>query len=299
VPAAPRVGRGFGRPAGAAFAPGGGGGSAWFVEDFSTYANIAALVGTPPAGAGTYTGPSAPWSSVYRDAGGSFALNADGVNIDGLSLTQSLRVNFPDMTALTGTRCDNYTMRPVLNPPGMSTQRRLWWECYLRFSSNWDTRPGSGWGCGNAPDHKTLLIAPAGGSGRWEVKIGFGTGGLGPAIMVGDPANGTGTSGESQFPNLLTWLNNDPEAVGPTYWNNQWHRLRVAVDLGTTPGASDGRFRVWMNDALLHSRTGLTYSAGITGFTDMQMGANRNVGASANMSFDWGLIRIYNTDPSW
>jgi hypothetical protein len=277
-------------------APPVGGPTPWFVEDFSSYTNTADL---------TTTGGGRPFTSFYSEDGGSYTLDNTGVNVNGLSLTKSLRVNFPssatwtdDSRVVNGTadRCDNYTMRPVIQPNGsqFGTQRRLWFEFYIRFSSNWTTVPTGAWGCAGAPDHKTWLMEPQGGSGRWEIKIGFGSGGLGPAVTVGDPV-----FGQTQFPNLKSWVNNDPEAVAPTYWNNQWHRVRVEVFLGSTPGASDGVFRVWMNNTQIHNRTGITYNSAITGFSSMQMGANRNHGQSEAMSFSWGLIRIFNTNPGW
>lgn len=277
-------------------APPPGGVAPWFLEDFSSYTNTADLL--------TTTG-GRPWTSFYAESEGSYALDNTGVNINGFSLTKSLRVNFPssatwtdDSRVVNGTpdRCDNYTMRPVLRPNGseFGTQRHLWFEFYIRFSSNWTTVPTAAWGCSGAPDHKTWLMEPQGGSGRWEIKIGFGSGGLGPAVTVGDPV-----FGQTQFPNLKSWVNNDPEAVAPTYWNNQWHRVRVEIFLGSSPGASDGTFRVWMNNTQIHNRTNMTYNAAITGFASMQMGANRNHGQGEAMHFSWGLVRIYNQNPGW
>jgi hypothetical protein len=276
--------------------PPGGGATPWFVEDFSRYTSTSDL---------TTLGAGRPFTYFFAEDGGCYTLDNSGVNVDGLNLTKSLRVNFPgsatwtdDSRVVNGTadRCDNYTMRPVLRPNGAAfgTQRHLWFEFYIRFSSNWTTLPPTSWGCSGANDHKTWIMEPQGGGGRWEIKVGFGAGGLGPAVTVGDPV-----FGQTQFPNVKSWLKNDPEAVAPTYWNNQWQRVRVEVFLGSTPGATDGVFRVWMNNTQIHNRTGMTYNAASTGFQSMQMGANRNHGQGEAMHFSWGLIRIYNTNPGW
>lgn len=280
-----------------------------FVEDFSSYADTTALVGTPPAGmaAGQHTGPfGGAFTQFYRESGGVYTLENDGVNINGLALTKSLRVGFPDSNGWTddsrvvngvADRLDNYTMRPNLQPGGAawSTRRRVWLEMYTKFSPTWKTQYPAGWGSSGPPDHKTwLLNTLPDATGRFEIKVGSGLFGDGrAAIKCGDPQ-----SGEGGLPNLLVASPPDERMVAENVWNNAWHRWRVQIDLGTS-GVANGIFRVWLDGSLIHERTGVLFDPAITGFQPMQMGANRNHGQDGAMWFAWGLIRTFNTNPGW
>jgi len=280
-------------------APPPGGVAPWFLEDFSSYTNTADLL---------TTGGGRPFTSFHAESEGSYALDTVGVNINGLALTKSLRVNFPntstwtdDSRVVNGTpdRCDNYTMRPVITPNGTQfrSQRHLFLEFYVKFSSNFYTLPPSSWNCSGQNDHKTLLILPAGGSGRWEVKVGNGTfPDQRSAIKVGDPQ-----FGQSQLTNVkrADVTPPDPETVAENIWDNEWHRLRIEISIGSSAGASDGVFRVWLDSTLIHQRTGMTLPAGMTGLDHIQLGANFNHGPREAMHFNWGLIRIYNSNPGW
>lgn len=269
----------------------------WFVEDFSSYTSTSDL---------RTTGGTRPWREFYIEDQGNVTLEANGVNIDGLNLSQSMKMSFPDMNSWTNDvrvvngvadRCDNYVIRPVMVPNGYTAfraQRHLWFELYVRFSPNWTTRPPSTWGCGSGIDHKTWILMPVGaGLRRWEVKFGAGDGRLGPAIKIGDPI-----IGGDRFPNVKSWLNDDPVAIASNYWNGQWTRVRAEVSLGTA-GTPTGIFRVWIGDTLIHEELGVTFPSTISGFDHMQMGANRNHGAGEAMSFSWGMVRIFDQNPGW
>lgn len=255
-----------------------GGVASWFNEDFSSYANNTAFMALQGAWSqnltNTFSGCSpARSTSVVLD-------QTSGYGGSG----QSMRLNFPSMADCLPNRCDNQGAGRDLFEftPEFRAKRHLWFEFALRFSADWEVAPPTAWGCGNAPDHKTILLFTNAGD-RWEVKVGnFGT-----VVRVGDPVNG-----QTLNPNVV-----HPHLSAP-YWDGQWFLVRMEVATGT----SNGRFRVWMGRdstsmTLIHSN--LAINIPTREFRTLRMGSNRNTGTAVDTEWWVGRIRIFDTNPGW
>ena len=229
--------------------------------------------------------------SPYVTGTGSYALET-GTGFGGENY---MEVTFPDVTSWTGTvvfggpgadRLQNYTMRPEIQLDLTGSAFEFFMR--FRFSANWTTLIPDAWNGGTQnADHKTMLLYGLSDVDRWSVKIGAGESVFGPVVRVGDVVSA------DRDCNQFSWVAGDPEVLGTTYWDNQWHTMTLRISgIGGVSGQTD----TLLDGILVDSVTGRDYSS-YTGLDFLNPGANRNQGQSETMLFDVGLIRITSYTP--
>ncbi len=87
-------------------------------------------------------------------------------------------------------------------------------------------------------------------------------------------------------------------------WDGQWHRYRFHGRLSSAPGAADGAYEVWVDDAQWVDRQGVDTrvkggTVHYTRWAEFNLGANLNDGSARDMSLWWGLVTIWTSAPSW
>ena len=187
------------------------------------------------------------------------------------SLNKSLRYNFPDRSALTASRCQDYSIGVNLNLPTPTTE--VWIEVVAQYSSNFLTRAPAAWGCTSNPDHK-FIFGRVTSAGRFGLDVGTG----GTLWTWGYPGNEN---------NEFGWV------ASP--FDGQWHTYRLHMKVSSS-GAGAARF--WFDGVLTKSFVNLT-TTGATSIYSIAIGRNLNQGPGASQSVTIGRVRIWNTDPGF
>ncbi len=195
-----------------------------------------------------------------------------------------------------------------LSFPDASTDslREIWHEQWIWFSDDWTTdNPGP-----SQDDHKTMFwqTPTADGTTRMSLKFGvFGTNvqaSVGTSQFAGIQACDRTYSGETGGVASIDLAND--------FWNEQWHRIRIHIQLDRTPGVdSTGAFYTnWSNDSIgLDNDSTIVWcdqiGSGVYGsgeyFTETSLGRNMNNPPPVADTFyiRWGPTRIYSSDPGW
>ena len=245
-----------------------GGPTPWRKNDFSQYANIAALL------ADRYNAASKPggwWSPATEDsASNRMTLETSGGPPGGS--TQFVRYNWPDRTTAL---CTDSTIRINVQLP--QSKADIWLSAWCRFSSNFTTvAPG----CTSNPSYKFIFgrVTYAGpGNHRY-------------GLLVGTSANRLISL---EYPSLLSAVN--ATAVPATsYFDGNWHRWRMHCKASTTVG----RFAVYFDDTRVKDLNNVNSTTfPVYGFS---LGNNTNQRPIITGQYnDWGLLEIYDTDPGW
>lgn len=254
------------------------GATPWLLEDFSTYTSTTHLKTNP-------NGYYATFNPIYEgnwnyNVGQIFLDTGVGVNVDGYSLTKSMRYDFPASAA------EEYTLGVDMFFPGSvlggpyTTIDEVWIEIYVLFQNGFTTN-GSG---AQNPDYKMFFIANQT-SSRANLQPGtFGnswTWGIAPD-QQGNGGSPTGTIFGTPFDGL-------------------WHQYRVHLMVDRSGAA--GHYTAgdwWMDGTLQKAFPGVTVAKSTYGpFWILALGRNQNQGITQAQSLWWGRIAIYNTDPGW
>lgn len=247
---------------------GGGGVQPWLENDFD-YADITALL------ADIYnasTRPTGAWSTGSGETVGSGQMSLIAEGPPGGS-GKSLRYTY---LSSAGPKCSDTTIG--INVQFPQNKSEVWVEVYARHSANFSV--GTNATCGGTPTagHK-FIFGRVNGGDRFEIKLG-----------------NNGLYLASKWPNdpggVVQYNSSIPTTA---YFNNTWHRYRMHMKVGAA-----GIFKCWFNDTLWRNSTNqpittATYVYGVS------LGRNLNLTplVSPNMTIDWGLYRVYDTDPGW
>jgi len=244
----------------------------WLVEDFSTYTSLANMMLDP--------------RGIYDHSDINNLQQVSLINSGVNGLTQSMRYTWPIRTD-SANRCTDYYITRSINTPdytaSMSLVPEMWAEIWVRFSSSFTTKAPAAWSCTSDPDYKFIFIRVVGG-GRFDLKNDYA---------------GEGTHWDANYPGGGDGDNN---FIYNVWHDDQWHRIRMHARVSTTATSADGIWDIWLDDSLVTTRHTLntvfngTLSTGIYG---VKMGANLNQGPAAVQTLDWGLIKLWKTNPGW
>lgn len=259
--------------------------ASWLLEDFSTYTSTADWLSDPR---GIY--------SVAEDVNTSemFLDTTTGVDINGLSLTQCVRYDFPDRTADTCTgsthkgRCGDYSIGRNIKFPASATVNEVWVELYIKFPTDFTTVAPAGWGCtgtcNSNPDYKMLFVRDT-----ITQRCNLQPGTFGNSWTFGVPGDQEGNGGTPS------------KTIPGLPWDGQWHQYRIHVMKDQS--GSLGHYTagdVWFDGVLKKSFPGVTVSSTTYGkYFGIALGRNMNQGPDHVMSVYWGQLTLWNTDPGW
>jgi len=207
--------------------------------------------------------------------------NTVGLNVGGFALTQSLRYDFPDRTSDTAKYCHDYSVGRNINLP--TDVPEIWVEVWVRFPSTFTTvAPGCD-GISN-PDYKMLLVRFLTSS---RANLTPGTYGNSWTWGIGSDQQGDG--------------GNPPHTIPGLPWDDTWHQYRI--HLMHDRSGSVGHYTAgdwWMDGVLMKSFPDVNDPTAIYGnLWGLAIGRNLNQGPDHPMSYWWGRIAVYNTDPGW
>jgi uncharacterized protein YjdB len=168
----------------------------------------------------------------------------------------------------------------------------VWVQVQIRYDEGFTTHNAS---C-PPNDHKVLFLGTSDGNYRWEVKIGMGSKETKNYVagVAGSLHGYLKDQGiDSQFGN-----------VNADLWDGQWHTIRWHVRSPTSDGASDGRYRLWVDGSL---KTDFTYASENLAnpgsripMTGLLLGRNKNDGPpNTAMSMYFGGSKVWRTNPGW
>jgi len=254
------------------------------VEDFSTYASTADMLADP-----RYSN-----EDPFNTSSANVLDQTVGLNVGGYSLTQSYRIDFADQTPHRtppdSTRCGDYTPGGRnLNFPTRVTE--VWIEAWIMFPTNFTTQAPSGWGCNSNPDYKLALVRISGGTKDSRANLTPGTYGASWTWGISSDQQGNGGQPTGTIPFGQTG----------SPWDGQWHQYRVHLMLdrsGTSGHYTAGDW--WMDGVLRKSFPGVTDASAEFGtWYGVAMGRNLNQGPDHAMSYWWGRIAVWTSDPGW
>lgn len=234
----------------------------WLQEDFSTYSDIGNFLANPR---GIYSSLSAASEGNEVFGRAQMTLENSGFGTS----NKSLRYNYPDRTALTASRCQDYSIGVNLTLPNPTAE--LWIEVVAQYSSNFLTRAPVAWGCASNPDHKFIFGRVN--SGRFNLDVGTG----GAQWTWGYPGNED---------NEFGW------AASP--FDGQWHTYRLHMK---TSQSGTGAARFWFDGVLTKSFVNFTSTG--QSIYGIAIGRNLNQGPGQAQSVTIGRVRIWNTDPGF
>lgn len=237
---------------------GGGGGAAWLLEDFSTYSNTANFLADPR---GIY-------STAEDEATTQMTLDkSTGVNIDGYALTQSVRYDY------NAPACTSQTVERNLVLP--TTVKEMWFELYLKFTTNFTTQDSAG--CGTPPDFKMFFLRIDEAIGRGAVRWGSQT----PPEVTVEIGNAV---------DLYTG------AFISAYSDNHWHRVRGHWRLN----GANSVIQLNIDGTTVYNNSALNAGGTDPHFYGISLGRNLDQGVPAGtMSEWWGRVAVFNSDPGW
>lgn len=249
-----------------------------FTEDFSTYADTAALAASAKFSA-TYEHVTANGASVA-----SYALNkTDGYN----GRTQCMEYSVNHGSG------DGLTSPEIRRGIGFTARQDVWARFYVKFSSNFTTHNSSGFPndmkfiFGETEDDLTY---------RWGFHLG----------MDGDPTTGTQHTIGWDYP-----LGSGFPSEGLRYngilandlWDGAWHEYKFYIKNSTTTSSNDGVLKNWIDGVLRWNKAGFSTKKSnntpekINGFSFTH---NMDDGpVNVLMTIRWGLIELYYSDPGW
>lgn len=250
--------------------------AASYTQDWSSYANTAALAA------------AAPWIANNAANTGQISLLSTGPTAGG----KAIRYTFPDRTGDTANRCSDYGIgygewdlrhASVLG----AAVTKIAVEQYFQFSTNFVTAAPAGWACVSGIEWKWFFLSTF--NPDSSLRIGYGL--EGNKIAFTDPTNGI-----DQSPFLF--------GTDYVYTDAAWHRLRVYADL--TPAAGSRVYKAWLEN-ITTGAMDLKYNksniGGDVGYNvwGIKYGANMNQGPAAVQTVDWGTTRIWHGSnmPSW
>lgn len=262
-----------GGPTAASKGGGGGGGQPPDVlEDFSTYTSNANFISDPR---GMYVSATDEPAGGGPDGNGwQFLLDQSvGLNIDGYSLSQSMRYDQADLTAAGGSgttgRCTDHTVDRGLKVGGAE----VWVEVYIMFSSNYNVVAPSGWGCSSGQEYK-LFFGGVNSVSRFNLEM------QPNRWIFGYPTNETAQAVTSPVPS--------------NWWDGKWHQYRFHLKLGQ----GNGEAAVWYDGVLGADLTGINTGSNST-VDELYLGVNLNQGPGQTQHIWWGRIAAWYTDPGW
>lgn len=220
--------------------------------------------------------------------------------------TTACRGTFEDMTGYSCGTEPELGKNILLPDADVDQPREIWVEFYLRFSANWEVT----FSCGSY-DHKTMFVTqkrkePEGLNYRWRFSTGNGPdqGGVQPMVF-NDPNSGVnrwlrdpaGSSNE-----------NDDMSSRAELWDAEWHRCRAHLKMSSAYAVADGEFQFWINDTLAVDVSNYQSAGDDVGgsrpvvdeyFQRLALGRNMNERPEQEQWFEYGRIRVYDTDPGW
>lgn len=236
---------------------GGGGGS-----NMMKYGRFGNYLGDGTYRGGTNTGDGFSWqSALNNECYATFSYHNVGKNGGGAS-----DFVFHQMSGRCGNYCYECCFNPSCNTSGGSctktggspTQRFLWNESKTRYCENASDGITEQYIADGDPDYKTF----------WDetVMCNDTTGSGNEMEPIPGPSPPCYSFGES-FPNLIqgsTAVCNESYNGNSTFavdkspgWLNDgaWHTWTFQLKINTSPGTSDGIFRMWIDDQLVHDMT--------------------------------------------
>lgn len=244
--------------------PPSGGATPAVVEDFSSFANTAALLANSDG----------KW--VSSEASGTQNITLDTSVGYGTS-TQSMRYDWPN----NGPNCGDYTIHPgVLAIPRGHTQ--VWIEYVVRFSTNFSVDAGA---TGCAAEYKLGASGDLyGGTQRWNIaEMQAGT------FVTGSPNGADLTGGQ-----------NIAQVMPSSLWDGQPHVIRAELKLNDA-GQSNGMIKFWVDGQLVRDvENEVTNNGTHVDINYFAPGLNINQGPNVTgMHIWWHKITVYTGDPGW
>ena len=241
----------------------------WYELDFSHYADNAAF---RDDGTAFYLGEDTNLGRIFLDE------TVDG-SLGGV-FSKSMRLDYAGASG-----CPSTTIgRNIANLPDQS-QTELYIEVYLKFSSNFRVL-GIGDGCSTPADFKAFFGRWTQ-SGRWQVKWGYQGA---HAVMVGWPGDfADPNSSESERASA---------GAGASYWDGEWHRVRMHWRRSSTTSSADGVFTLEIDGEITFSATDITTNT-MGSFWSLALGRNLDGMNTEDQSLWWGRLRIWVEDPDW
>lgn len=244
-------------------------GSAWVVEDWSSYSTVEEFFEDRDPHEGRYRTEAQNAAQMALDPEHRFGESP-----------HALRYDFPDRSG-SDDRCHDYSIGRDLYLPEETTE--LWVEVWVKFSPNFATAAPESWGCQSNPDHKILFgnVWPDGGVGRFGIHAGV----FGDRWLAYPPYDTN--------PDDDSWDYVDRRDSAED-WDGEWHRIRTHWRV-----SNDGKAvnTVWIDDHLLTDRQG--FSTDATGIWGLRLGANLNQGPHEAMSYWWGRVEVWRDRPAW
>lgn len=146
-------------------------------------------------------------------------------------------------------------------------EREFWLETYIRFGGDWS----------GTSDDKTLLVTESGGV-RWDLHL-----------RAGKMLAYTSATVDDTPP----WFSSSPNI-----FDGSWHRVRLHYRMSSSPGRTDGAIQVWIDGALLLSKT--SWNSGSPSSSAFQIVAlGRNADPSDGSTRDWGRTLVFLSNPGW
>jgi hypothetical protein len=274
----------------------------WHSNDYSLYTTLGTVTNNALTGPGWGVGGVfALGDDRYtRRPGGFFGHQNDDQNPSKFQLmtgqsdgppggsTQYLRYNWPAVT------CTNYTIRTNVQLPNVIQE--YWAEDWVRFSANYSV--GVFGACPGSNGYKFLLGRVNGpifngpiGTNRFDFLIAVG--------QTADPNVGGGIETGSPGGPIPPCISEFPSGrVKPSqYFDGNWHRWRRRYKLSATYPATTGAIVIYMDNLLVHNLQNIgAYALNQYGYN---LGANNNYGTPVAATCDWGLHKIWLSNPGW
>ena len=244
---------------------------AFLTEDFSKYTDTANM----------FADPRNIYSTAEDLLTGQMSLGTDG----GYGGSPNyMRYTYPDRTALSGSRCADYTIGRNIKfySNGSTVINDVWVEISTRFSSGFSVKAPAGWSCQSGAGLKFIF-------GRIPVGPRYALGMDDTAWMVDWPPGG--------FDDRTNFVS----SFNP--FDGEWHTYRHHWKPSTTTTSADGIVKVWLDGVVCYSSTTLNIKNSsdgtVTGTYGLALARNINQGPDHVQTLDWGKIVVYNTDPGW
>jgi hypothetical protein len=248
------------------------GAAAILSDDFSTYADRAALLN---AGVG-----GNPWTSMLQTdvpTPGDF-IYLDAAPPTGSTGGKAMRYFFEGV----GLGCFQGGGGARWTIPAPDRTRSLWTEVRVYYGAGFTTQNT---GCAGAPEYKFLFHFADGGN-RSEVMMG--------SSSWGSAGTRAGVQGGSQF----DVPSGQPGEQLP-YFIGAWRVLRWMTTLPSTPGGSDAAVKLWVDGTLVINQSGITVAGSNTLHASVSLGSTMNEFPASDQELWWDYARVYNADPGW
>lgn len=249
---------------------GGGGVDPWMDENWSSYANIAALTG------------DSDWRFVES---GQLSFDT-GVVISGVN-TKSLKMSFPSGEG------DDYQITAAMEL--LTTRTEIWTEIIDRFSSSFTVLGQVGSSANE--DYKKDFWGIDQDGVRFEWKHT----GESPELVGGEGTGPNHPTGHLEIPSGIEPVSEQDDPPNGYIYDDLDYVSRAHIKIGS---GSDGVFEVWFGPyggtiTRVINKTGINWNGNYGSMDEFEIGGNMNRGTSRAMSRWIHRVRHWNTNPGW